>query len=591
MSEMYKEPEWIIHIGAPRTGTSYLRKHVFPYIDGVDFLNKQGYLGDKQSVSDYFTSIAHAADGDELYAESLVNAGIPAINSRKVLISEEHFLWSVYHMFGNVRGRAYLLKKIVPNAKIIITIRRQPEYLISLFKYLSTLPHWHLHKQMSRIDNMVDFDDEITALNIHKFLSVPCGFDVTKRFKQKAPGEGYFLRDCRHFVSANVSWYKLVEIYRELFGTDHVLVLPQELLKSDPEKWLSNLSTFIGARVSTPKSSLNVKVNTTDAVISPFKSEMHAKKFIETVLAVNSSDNHLIAARIGELDFKSYGYLDAGEHRKLTTRYGFSGNREQLAFSSRLSDLSSIVTRARRAGTSKLIVFVARKLLNSIKPRLKSLLSKGYRKAVGFTDRMNGLDFENIVPLDKLNLPEADCFQYEGTKKFELARILKIIGISEGTVAIDYGSGKGRVVAYLAQQPKVIKVYGVELSSELADVSLDNLRTLKIGNAEILKMDARDLPSTIIDKSNLIYFYNPFPRAVMDTVLSHVVDSLVRCPRELSVVYFNPIYDEAFKRIGAFDLCHEIKNPLSNTAFYVYKYRIKTSMVSPAADLTKSSEG
>ena len=226
-----------IHIGAPRTGTSFLRKFIFPYFKDTSFYNKQGILTrEEQEAVDFFSIISHYGDGDEL-SNSLNNLKIPSFsNKKKMLISEEHLIWSVYHMMGNIGSRALLIKKYFTDTKIILTIRRQPEYFISIFKYLQSYDNSHIKHQMKSIFQMLNLFEELSNLEVSRYGKLPVGIKLETQLSLFNIDEYYFMRKMRHFMSADFSWFRIYEIYTELFGKNNVLVLPQEMLLNEPQK-------------------------------------------------------------------------------------------------------------------------------------------------------------------------------------------------------------------------------------------------------------------------------------------------------------------------------------------------------------------
>jgi hypothetical protein len=67
---MTQDSQFFVHIGAPRTGTSFLRSEVFPNVANVTFEDK-GTLSTE--MTNFFASISHWGDGDELSASLLEN--------------------------------------------------------------------------------------------------------------------------------------------------------------------------------------------------------------------------------------------------------------------------------------------------------------------------------------------------------------------------------------------------------------------------------------------------------------------------------------------------------------------------------------
>jgi hypothetical protein len=110
-------------------------------------------------------------------------------------------------------------------------------------------------------------------------------------------------------------------------------------------------------------------------------------------------------------------------------------------------------------------------------------------------------------------------------------------------VFVDFGSGKGKVVMLAAHYP-FRRVVGVELWEDLHRIALENLASFRERNdcaAEVtsLRMDAADFP--LPDEPLVLYFFNPFPEAVLTRVLSNLGDSLARAPRRVFVLFYGPV--------------------------------------------------
>ena len=70
------------------------------------FYNKQGFVTKKeQDMADFLSALSHYGDGDEL-SNSLCRLKAPSfLDKENVILSEEHLIWSVYHMMGNIGSR------------------------------------------------------------------------------------------------------------------------------------------------------------------------------------------------------------------------------------------------------------------------------------------------------------------------------------------------------------------------------------------------------------------------------------------------------------------------------------------------------
>jgi SAM-dependent methyltransferase len=103
--------------------------------------------------------------------------------------------------------------------------------------------------------------------------------------------------------------------------------------------------------------------------------------------------------------------------------------------------------------------------------------------------------------------PTVDCL--------ELAWLLLRLG-TRGRVIADLGCGPGGAIAVFRMLP-FRKIYGIELSAELAAKAAANFR--RDPRIEILHGDARALVPPELD---IAYLFNPFPEAVLVEVLERL---------------------------------------------------------------------
>ena len=84
-----------------------------------------------------------------------------------------------------------------------------------------------------------------------------------------------------------------------------------------------------------------------------------------------------------------------------------------------------------------------------------------YKSLMKLFDKIRDIDFESSESIENLNLDETTSEQYVPTKIFELKRVISDLDLSSHSVAVDFGSGKGKVLLYLSQIEEVSMVYGV----------------------------------------------------------------------------------------------------------------------------------
>lgn len=202
----------IVHIGYPKTGSTYLQKVIFPQFKELDFI-------DFHTCVKLFEDIIYLDDLDFDQAktkESLTNY------QGKSLFSQEALTGAPFTFKGLNRSQ-------IPNRlyqlgfkKIVITIRNQPEILDSLYR------------QYVYQGGVMKFKD---------FLNL----------------DGKWNHYLRAFNLDYLKYDRLITKYINLFGDENVLILPQEILKNDPEAYLKSLSEFIESEV--PKQPIHKSAN------------------------------------------------------------------------------------------------------------------------------------------------------------------------------------------------------------------------------------------------------------------------------------------------------------------------------------------
>jgi predicted RNA methylase len=104
---------------------------------------------------------------------------------------------------------------------------------------------------------------------------------------------------------------------------------------------------------------------------------------------------------------------------------------------------------------------------------------------------------------------------------------------------VDYGAGKGRVLAAAATHP-FRKVIGVEISESLACIARQNLGSMNHRRADHVEVHCFDAASFAVpDDANVFFFFNPFIGATLSEVIHRIHESWRSHPRDLFVIFFN----------------------------------------------------
>jgi SAM-dependent methyltransferase len=141
---------------------------------------------------------------------------------------------------------------------------------------------------------------------------------------------------------------------------------------------------------------------------------------------------------------------------------------------------------------------------------------------------------------DAISVPApSDSLGYEGTPYLMLVEVFRHLKLRMNDVFVDVGCGKGRVLL-MALQSAVGVAVGVELDPGFLEAARLNLE----GNAadpdryDLFQGPVQDFN---FDAATVLFLFNPFGAATMREMLDRVAASLRRRPRELRIVYVNPV--------------------------------------------------
>ena len=201
--------------------------------------------------------------------------------------------------------------------------------------------------------------------------------------------------------------------------------------------------------------------------------------------------------------------------------------------------------------------------------RVGSYIASGRTDEVLYSlnNRFRKIDLE-AVSVDELGLSDERAHFHSSSGGPDCARILRSLRIPRGSVAVDFGSGKGGAALTLARF-RFDEVIGVELSDALIAIARANVERAGIRNVRFVQADASEFAD--LDRVTHIYMYNPFPCAVMRGVMANIRASLARRDRELTIIYKNPLCHETIvDPPGLFERTFETM--LSEQWWYVYRH-------------------
>jgi SAM-dependent methyltransferase len=156
-------------------------------------------------------------------------------------------------------------------------------------------------------------------------------------------------------------------------------------------------------------------------------------------------------------------------------------------------------------------------------------------------DRYLGIETARPVKHDGLEFGEDVGGFYQASNWVNLVKlrsVLRGLHVGKQDAFIDFGCGKGQVIALASRLP-FGRVIGLELSPSLIAIAEANAARIRgraaCGAIELVEANAMDY--VIPDDLTVAYFYMPFPTSVYERVVANIAESLARRPRTLHIFY------------------------------------------------------
>lgn len=186
-----------VHVGVHKTGSTYLQKKVFPFLDCE-------FFGPGTPVCNDLLDVVCGRGSKQIFRDRWdVDFGRP------VLISDESLFGRMSQGYSDFESNALRLKEVLPDAHIVITIRRQDAWIESSYK---------------------NFIRHGWSFSFASF----CGKDCSAVDRSQP-----------HITVCTPDWLRYIRRYVELFGADNVTVLCQEELRESPEEFVGKLTAVM----------------------------------------------------------------------------------------------------------------------------------------------------------------------------------------------------------------------------------------------------------------------------------------------------------------------------------------------------------
>jgi len=148
---------------------------------------------------------------------------------------------------------------------------------------------------------------------------------------------------------------------------------------------------------------------------------------------------------------------------------------------------------------------------------------------------------------------KAFAVHYEGTHAPSFLQAIASLKLDyQAFTFMDFGSGKG-LAMLLASWFSFKRIRGVEFSPELHEVCERNIRSFRSDKQKCFDIEDICADATEVEipaGPGVYYFFNPFQAPIMRKVLNNIQASYKASPREMYVIYFNPLAPETLNEAG-----------------------------------------
>ncbi len=175
----------------------------------------------------------------------------------------------------------------------------------------------------------------------------------------------------------------------------------------------------------------------------------------------------------------------------------------------------------------------------------KKLSRRVFYALQGVAEKIKGVDF--ISDVESRNENHVEYVASTPLVHGILSTYFKAMGVGEEDAIMDVGCGKGRMLTYFSSIP-FVKIGGVEYEEYLLQICRNNLRKLKIYRVALFHADASKFEG--YGDYNYFYIFNPFHESVMQGFIDKLKQSKEDNPREIRVLYFNPMDKAMFINSG-----------------------------------------
>ncbi len=173
---------------------------------------------------------------------------------------------------------------------------------------------------------------------------------------------------------------------------------------------------------------------------------------------------------------------------------------------------------------------------------------------------INTTGADELKKLKKKGIDISHSTMYMPVSYHLLEKALQQIPEKNKTHFFDIGCGKGRAMCVAAHYG-FTKLTGIDFSKEFCEEAETNLNIIKQQFPAIYfsAVEADAAVTNIPMDVDCIFLFNPFDEKVMKKTVQHIQASIHSNPREVNVIYANPLYKNLFTDTGFTEKYHSKK--------------------------------
>lgn len=186
------------------------------------------------------------------------------------------------------------------------------------------------------------------------------------------------------------------------------------------------------------------------------------------------------------------------------------------------------------------------------------------------TDTMRWVDVDSLET-DSFNKVHAQ--RYQASKTRPLLKLFRKLQLPKDGIFVDMGCGKGRVL-FIAAQFGFKRVVGIEFCAQLCRQAQENAELFFKKFRESAPIEVIESDASLYEfkgDENIFFLYNPFDSVVLAHVLENISKSVLQAPRDIWLIYNNPVHHEVVQNCRLF--AQHQRYEIEGDIFHVYQHR------------------